>query len=171
MCHSECTSQCFRLLLFLTCKRLCLLCSFSYQFTSNIIIMGIFIITNSIYIFLQLKKSRSDAEDRRRKSLLPWSRKSRCKSRDRSVASSHDDSESVCSSRSSLASWDLALSTALCRVVLPDGATAVVQIRPPQTIRQLILRLLDKRALRYTHFQVFLSHSNKVIIICFSLSF
>uniref|UniRef100_A0A1B6DR03 Regulator of G-protein signaling loco n=1 Tax=Clastoptera arizonana TaxID=38151 RepID=A0A1B6DR03_9HEMI len=109
----------------------------------------------------KLKKSRSDAEDRRRKTLLPWSRKSRCKSRDHS-ASNQDDSESVCSSRSSLASWDLT-SSSLCRVILPDGATAVVQIKPPQTVRQLILRLLEKRALRYTNFQVLISGLNKVV--------
>ncbi|XP_075222351.1 regulator of G protein signaling family member locomotion defects isoform X2 [Lycorma delicatula] len=109
----------------------------------------------------KLKKSRSDAEERlRRKSLLPWSRKSRCKSRDR-VA--EDAESSVSSSRSSLASWDLTLTGSLCRVVLPDGATAVVQIRPPQTIRQLVQRLLEKRALRYSHFQVFMGHSNKAL--------
>jgi len=107
----------------------------------------------------KLKKSRSDAEERRRKSLLPWSRKARCKSRDRD----RSDAESVSSSRSSLASWDLPLSAALCRVVLPDGATAVVQIRPPQTVGQLVVRLLDKRGLRYNSFQVYLGHSNKQV--------
>ncbi|XP_046658243.1 regulator of G-protein signaling loco isoform X2 [Homalodisca vitripennis] len=105
----------------------------------------------------KLKKSRSDAEERRRKSLLPWSRKARCKSRDRS------DAESVSSSRSSLASWDLALGPALCRVVLPGGATAVVQICPPQTVGQLVVRLLDKRGLRYPNFQVFIGHSSKTV--------
>ncbi|RZF36390.1 hypothetical protein LSTR_LSTR002986 [Laodelphax striatellus] len=115
----------------------------------------------------KLKKSRSDAEERlRRKSLLPWSRKSRCKSRDREqqqqqqqqrAAAVADDAESsMSSSRSSLASWDVALNSCLCRVVLPGGATTVVQIRPPpQTIRHLVQRLLEKRALGYTHFQVF----------------
>lgn len=65
-----------------------------------------------------MKKSQSDAEDRRRKSLLPWGRKnsgqSRSKSRDRGAEEKvQDDSSSVRSeltgSRSSLASSDLAL--------------------------------------------------------------
>ncbi|XP_039283036.1 regulator of G-protein signaling loco [Nilaparvata lugens] len=126
----------------------------------------------------KLKKSRSDAEERsRRKSFKPWSRKSRCKSRDRvagaATATGDDvDAESSVSlssrrsSRSSLASWDLALNSgSLCRVVLPDGATTVVQIRPPQTVRQLVQRLLEKRALGYAHFQVFLAHSDKPLIL------
>ncbi|XP_054260544.1 regulator of G-protein signaling loco isoform X2 [Macrosteles quadrilineatus] len=115
--------------------------------------------TSLIQAHSKLKKSRSDAEERRRKSLLPWSRKARCKSRDRD----RSDAESVSSSRSSLASWDLTLSVSLCRVVLPDGATAVVQIRPPQTVGQLVVRLLDKRGLRYNSFQVFVGHSNKQV--------
>lgn len=121
-----------------------------------------------MYFCFQLKKSRSDADDRRRKSLLPWSRsRSRCKSRDRSISvagSSEQDKDTVStgSSRWSLASWDLALSSTLCRVVLPDDATAVVQIKPDQTIRQMVTKLLEKRALNYNCFQVFVGQSTKV---------
>ncbi|XP_018363540.1 PREDICTED: regulator of G-protein signaling loco isoform X2 [Trachymyrmex cornetzi] len=83
---------------------------------------------------VKLKKSHSDAEDRRRKSLLPWNRKNRSKSKDRGESeynktpsrsetiyksftvikretegNNNEDTVSISSSRSSLASWDLAL--------------------------------------------------------------
>jgi Raf-like Ras-binding domain. len=145
-------------------------------------------------LILQLKKSRSDAEDRHRKSLLPWHRKNRSKSKDRGeseyskqrVLEQKCDTEDtvsvrsdVTSSRSSLASWDLALrgsfsrqsvtsgegesSCTLCRVILPDGATTVVQTRSSESVRDLVLRLLDKRGLRYSAFEVFFGTNIKVI--------
>lgn len=144
-------------------------------------------------MILQLKKSRSDAEDRHRKSLLPWHRKNRSKSKDRGeseyskqrVLEHKCDTEDtvsvrsdVTSSRSSLASWDLALrgsfsrqsvtsgegesSCTLCRVILPDGATTVVQTRSSESVRDLVLRLLDKRGLRYSAFEVFFGANVKV---------
>ncbi|XP_014604121.1 PREDICTED: regulator of G-protein signaling loco isoform X3 [Polistes canadensis] len=83
---------------------------------------------------VKLKKSHSDAEDRCRKSILPWHRKNRSKSKDRgeteynkapnrsetiyksfttikreAEGNNNEDSVSISSSRSSLASWDLAL--------------------------------------------------------------
>lgn len=70
----------------------------------------------------KLKKSLSNAEDRRRKSLLPWHRKNRSKSKDRGETEYNqrkDGSESVISvknvshghsSQSSLTSLDLAMS-------------------------------------------------------------
>lgn len=88
----------------------------------------------------KLKKSRSDAEDSNRKSLLPWHKKNRSKSKDRgeyeyklSTLAHKRDTEDVVSvrseitsSRSSLASWDLALRgsfsrqvTSLCKNSLP----------------------------------------------------
>ncbi|CAB0029676.1 unnamed protein product, partial [Trichogramma brassicae] len=82
----------------------------------------------------KLKKSVSDAEDRCRKSILPWNRKNRSKSKDRGESEYNktpnrgekiyksfstiqrendgnieEDGASISSSRSSLASWDLAL--------------------------------------------------------------
>lgn len=84
-------------------------------------------------MFYKLKKSRSDAEDRRRKSLLPWHRKNRSKSKDRGESEYnnklrmlHQKQESedtvsvrsdVTSSRSSLASWDVALRGSFSRQV------------------------------------------------------
>lgn len=85
---------------------------------------------NEFFIF-QLKKSLSNAEDRRRKSLLPWHRKNRSKSKDRgemeychpnittrnmsqmqsndSLQSKPDSSEQndMYNSRTSLTSWDV----------------------------------------------------------------
>lgn len=72
---------------------------------------------------LQLKKSKSDADERRRKSLLPWHRKDRSKSKDRGEAEyrrrkkmgqrNPSESSSVRSdmsgSRTSLNSSDIAL--------------------------------------------------------------
>ena len=43
----------------------------------------------------------------------------------------------------------------LARVILPDKATTVVQTKAGETIRSLVARLLDKRGLRYTSFDVF----------------
>ncbi|XP_026274347.1 regulator of G-protein signaling loco isoform X2 [Frankliniella occidentalis] len=141
----------------------------------------------------KLKKSRSDVEDRRRKSLLPWHRKNRSKSKDRGESEysklrtrrEQYDTVSirsdVTSSRSSLASWDLALrgslsrqsvtsgdtsereNSSLCRVILPDGATTVVQTRYNETVSDLIQRLLEKRGLHYQHFQVFLGSNPKAV--------
>uniref|UniRef100_A0A8D8Q0L3 Regulator of G-protein signaling loco n=2 Tax=Cacopsylla melanoneura TaxID=428564 RepID=A0A8D8Q0L3_9HEMI len=123
----------------------------------------------------QLKKSRSDVDERRRKSLLPWTRS---KSRDRSLGDGHasdslsargdsfsgrGDSLSLSSSRSSLASWDVTMSQALCRVALPDQSTAVVQIKPDQSIREVVMAILEKRALAYNSFQVFLGNQSKAL--------
>lgn len=138
----------------------------------------------------KLKKSLSNAEDRRRKSLLPWHRKARCKSKDRdenkesmknSTSSSntlkHNSNHSVAdihSSRSSLSSFDATISkissfdedarSSLCRVILSNGATTIVQTKLNETIRELVERLLDKRGICYQAYEAFLSGTNKVRI-------
>nr|CAD7419505.1 unnamed protein product [Timema poppensis] len=48
---------------------------------------------------------------------------------------------------------------ALCRVFLPDGATTVVQTKPHETVRDLVIRLLDKRGLHFSAFEVFVDSS------------
>ncbi|XP_049804565.1 regulator of G-protein signaling loco isoform X2 [Schistocerca nitens] len=144
----------------------------------------------------KLKKSRSDAEDRRRKSLLPWHRKNRSKSKDRGESEYNkmrminqqretEDAVSVrsdvTSSRSSLASWDLALrgsfsrqsvtsgelgereTCTLCRVILADGATTVVQTRKHENVKDMVKRLLDKRGLHYSSFEVYVGNSTKPV--------
>ncbi|KAJ8924390.1 hypothetical protein NQ315_007186 [Exocentrus adspersus] len=146
----------------------------------------------------KLKKSLSNAEDRRRKSLLPWHRKNnRSKSKDRGeieynqkrndiITSNENVNEigNLHSSHSSLTSLDLAITyqdvtksmlanqdelgvngtrTALCRVVLSNGSTTVVQIKESETIQQLVTRLLDKRGIAYSSFEVFTNKHPKPV--------
>lgn len=144
----------------------------------------------------KLKKSLSNAEDRRRKSLLPWHRKTRCKSKDRTnEESAAQNSESsnlkpsgetdrsqsdVYSSRSSLSSFDAVISSrqnggsinesadeqsksSLCRVILSDGATTIVQTKPAESISELIDRLLEKRGIFYHAYEGFVASTNKPI--------
>ncbi|KAH8420905.1 hypothetical protein KR222_009078 [Zaprionus bogoriensis] len=147
----------------------------------------------------KLKKSASNAEDRRRKSLLPWHRKTRSKSRDRNevmsdlmpapqapvqpppllallTGSSVQNSLSdLHSSRSSLSSFDAGAAgqtgqgvsadnvCSLCRVILTDGATTIVQTRPGETVAQLVERLLEKRNLVYPYYDVVFQGSTKSI--------
>ncbi|XP_033322332.1 regulator of G protein signaling family member locomotion defects isoform X4 [Megalopta genalis] len=168
-------------------------------------------LTNSPSV--KLKKSHSDAEDRCRKSILPWNRKNRSKSKDRgeteysktpsrsdtiyksfttmkreSEGNNNDDSISISSSRSSLASWDLALRqsfhkhslssyegqsneskevrtkcTGLCRVILPDGSTTVVPTSQTESIKDVVTRLLDKRALRYSNYDVLILATDETV--------
>ncbi|XP_055607715.1 regulator of G-protein signaling loco-like isoform X2 [Uranotaenia lowii] len=146
----------------------------------------------------KLKKSLSNAEDRRRKSLLPWHRKTRCKSKDRGDQELKKDSGSggksgslsngggssntlkvlstnstsdIHSSRSSLASFDAAIGkssyeqddtrNSLCRVILSNGATTVVQTRSNETIKELVERLLEKRGIVYNAYEAFLAGNHK----------
>lgn len=138
----------------------------------------------------KLKKSLSNAEDRRRKSLLPWHRKARCKSKDReeikesmknSTSSSntlkHNSNHSIPdihSSRSSLSSFDATISkissfdedtrSSLCRVILSNGATTIIQTKLNETIRELVERLLDKRGITFHAYEAFLSGTSKVSV-------
>ncbi|XP_034663392.1 regulator of G-protein signaling loco isoform X3 [Drosophila subobscura] len=150
----------------------------------------------------KLKKSVSNAEDRRRKSLLPWHRKTRSKSRDRTeimsdlqssalmpapplppptlltsaslkIASGQNSLSDLHSSRSSLSSFDAGVSggqgasaesvCSLCRVILTDGATTIVQTRPGETVGQLVERLLEKRNLVYPYYDIVFQGSTKSI--------
>ncbi|XP_015610266.1 regulator of G-protein signaling loco isoform X2 [Cephus cinctus] len=162
---------------------------------------------------VKLKKSHSDAEDRCRKSILPWHRKNRSKSKDRGESeynktpsrnetiyksfttikretegNNNEDSVSISSSRSSLASWDLALRqsfnkhsvssydgqsnekkevqakcTGLSRVILPDGSTTVVPTSQTESIKDVVTRLLDKRALRYSNYDVLVLATDEMV--------
>lgn len=148
---------------------------------------------------VKLKKSRSDADERRRKSLLPWNRKDRSKSKDRGEAeyrrrkkSSHrntSDSSSlrsdVSGSRTSLNSSDLPLGrrvasresltsgdqgslsgsegNARCRVILPDLTNSVVAIKGSETIQEVMGRLLERRGLIYSTFEVYNHKTDKLI--------
>ncbi|XP_044265044.1 regulator of G-protein signaling loco [Tribolium madens] len=147
----------------------------------------------------KLKKSLSNAEDRRRKSLLPWHRKNRSKSKDRgeseycqkrsdivtsceSVNGKLGGGSDTYSSKSSLTSLDLAITSTqdlskgsqdetsstvargpLCRVVLSNGSTTVVQIKTTESIQQLVTRLLDKRGIVYSAFEVYTNKHQKAL--------
>ncbi|KPU80688.1 uncharacterized protein Dana_GF16141, isoform D [Drosophila ananassae] len=145
----------------------------------------------------KLKKSASNAEDRRRKSLLPWHRKTRSKSRDRSeimpestlmpapplppalltssslkLASGQNSLSDLHSSRSSLSSFDAGANNggtsaesvcSLCRVILTDGATTIVQTRSGETVGQLVERLLEKRNLVYPYYDIVFQGTTKSI--------
>nr|CAH7719301.1 unnamed protein product [Callosobruchus chinensis] len=85
------------------------------------------------------------------------------------------------SSGSSLTSLDLAISnqdtsktgqnnredssgngrSALCKVNLSNGSTTVVQIRESETIQELVNRLLEKRGLNYSSYEVFTDKHGK----------
>nr|CAI5854878.1 unnamed protein product [Callosobruchus analis] len=129
----------------------------------------------------KLKKSVSNAEDRRRKS----------KSKDRGEIEYAQKQEStgvenqirrngrseIHSSGSSLTSLDLAISnqtgqnnredssgnghSALCKVNLSNGSTTVVQIRESETIQELVNRLLEKRGLNYSSYEVYTDKHGK----------
>ncbi|XP_044745843.1 regulator of G-protein signaling loco isoform X2 [Coccinella septempunctata] len=135
---------------------------------------------------IKLKKSLSNAEDRRRKSLLPWHRKSRSKSKDRfengeSLSIKGGDGSlknEIHSSRSSLTSLDLAIANnmqnvkedsesfpgnLLCRISFGNCSTTVVQIRPSESINDLVQRLLEKRGLNYSSFEVYTDRHTKPV--------
>ncbi|XP_063853944.1 regulator of G-protein signaling loco-like isoform X2 [Scylla paramamosain] len=148
---------------------------------------------------VKLKKSRSDADERRRKSLLPWNRKDRSKSKDRGEAEyrrrkkntlrNTSDSSSlrsdVSGSRTSLNSSDLPLGrrvasresltsgdqgslsggegSARCRVVLPDLTNSVVAIKGSETVQEVMGRLLERRGLSYSTFEVYHHKTDKLL--------
>lgn len=168
----------------------------------NLRILSLENIEKSITPTTKLKKSYSNAEDRRRKSLLPWHRKTRCKSKDRhetflgetnncgslkksatTIIHPNRTQYDIHSSRSSLSSFDAVIShrsnatispsnasgddsppkSSLCRVILMDGATTIVQTRHHENIRNLIDRLLEKRGIFYQAYEGFISGTNKPI--------
>lgn len=53
--------------------------------------------------------------------------------------------------------------SSLCRVMLNDGATTIVQTRPNESVRELVDRLLEKRGIFYQAFEAFFPGNNKAI--------
>lgn len=51
--------------------------------------------------------------------------------------------------------------SSLCRVILCDGATTIVQTKPNESIRELVERLLEKRGICYQAYEGFLAGNNK----------
>ncbi|XP_011211159.2 regulator of G-protein signaling loco isoform X1 [Bactrocera dorsalis] len=142
-------------------------------------------------IVSKLKKSASNAEDRCRKSLLPWHRKTSsskaprdntdaptdCKATTNKIAplSSHslklapvqNSQNDIHSSRSSLSSFDglpgASILPGTCRVILSDASTTMVQARANETVGQLVERLLEKRGLCYQYYDVVAKGTTKSI--------
>uniref|UniRef100_A0A2A4JXI1 RGS domain-containing protein n=2 Tax=Heliothis virescens TaxID=7102 RepID=A0A2A4JXI1_HELVI len=107
----------------------------------------------------KLKKSASNASERRRSgggSLLPWKLRT---GRERSNSTQQNEppvvTDVVKSSQSAPGQC------ALCRVVLPDGATSVVGVEPALTVARLVERLLQRRNLLCTTYDVLLKDANQ----------
>ncbi|CAL4109978.1 unnamed protein product [Meganyctiphanes norvegica] len=146
----------------------------------------------------KLKKSKSDADERRRKSLLPWHRKDRSRSKDRGEAEYRrrkklgqrntsdsssirsDISESRTSLNSDLANGRRAVSresltsgevgslsgsegSNRCRVILPDLSASVVAVRTGETCQSLLNRLLERRGISYSTFDLYLLKGDKML--------
>ena len=143
------------------------------------------------HIIGRSKSQESTSSSTRRRSILPWGnlRKDRSKSKDRepsldsgsrskvkktksTVSNDQQKFHSMTSLTTEVKAEELLDTTnesdadqpgncALARVILPDKATTVVQTRTGESIRSMVARLLDKRALRYTSFDVFVTNSDK----------
>lgn len=58
--------------------------------------------------------------------------------------------------------------TGLCRVILPDGSTTVVPTCQTETIKEVVTRLLDKRALRFSNYDVLVLATDEVSVTFFT---
>ncbi|XP_069967157.1 regulator of G-protein signaling loco isoform X4 [Bactrocera oleae] len=142
-------------------------------------------------IVSKLKKSASNAEDRCRKGLLPWHRKTSSSKAPRDtadapaefkattnklapltnhsmkVAPAQNSQSDIHSSRSSLSSFDglpgASILPGTCRVILSDASTTMVQARANETVGQLVERLLEKRGLSYQYYDVVAKGTTKSI--------
>uniref|UniRef100_A0A336M2D8 CSON010776 protein n=1 Tax=Culicoides sonorensis TaxID=179676 RepID=A0A336M2D8_CULSO len=119
----------------------------------------------------KIKKSYSNAE-RRAPSLLLWNRKVRSQSKDRlkdpkkqlkeqkhltvSKGSISDVRilENTCNFDAMMDKNDAARPSNLCRIVLPDGANSISQVKD-EPIREYINKILEKRGIMYKYFEVF----------------
>lgn len=123
----------------------------------------------------KLKKSRSNADDKRRKSLLPWNRKGRSSSKNVLKEQEFKDSslqratskaclKNLYNSKSSLLNFESGTQeneifdqddrTLLCRIVFPDGSTTVAQLNN-ETVESFLSRHLEKRGIHFNYFEVF----------------
>lgn len=117
----------------------------------------------------KLKKSLSNADDRRRKSLLTWSRKSRYSSKD--LLERHPSEKLNDNYISSLSSMDISslkkkcmlaenlptkseASIQLCRIHFPDASSTVTQVKD-EPVHSFMSRQLEKRGLQLSYFEVF----------------
>ncbi|CAH0596494.1 unnamed protein product [Chrysodeixis includens] len=107
----------------------------------------------------KLKKSASNASERRRSgggSLLPWKlRPGRERSNSTQPSEQPPITDVVKSSQTAPGQCSL------CRVVLPDGATSVVGVEAGVTVGRLVDRLLQRRNLLCTTYDVLLKDANQ----------
>ncbi|CAB3224820.1 unnamed protein product [Arctia plantaginis] len=109
----------------------------------------------------KLKKSASNASERRRSgggSLLPW--KLRAGGRERSNSTQQNDPQPTIDVVKS--SQTAPGQCSLCRVVLPDGATSVVGVDPAVSVGRLVERLLQRRNLACSAYDVVLKEGGQV---------
>ncbi|XP_041983234.1 regulator of G-protein signaling loco [Aricia agestis] len=109
----------------------------------------------------KLKKSASNVSERRRSggaSLLPW--RSRAASRDRAANPAPGTAPAPAPPAPAQPEpqvTDVVMSGALCRVVLPDGATSVVGVSAALPVGRLVERLLARRRLAARAYDVLLA--------------
>lgn len=130
----------------------------------------------------KLKKSYSNVEDKRKKSVLPWQRKKSDNSGGNGGASETTESRKgsktsysdLHGSKTSLRSFctiesykENALDPNkvlqnMCKIYFSDGSTSVVEVKD-ESIETFIAKVLEKRGLKYSHYEVHqYSTTNKV---------
>uniref|UniRef100_T1JE93 RGS domain-containing protein n=1 Tax=Strigamia maritima TaxID=126957 RepID=T1JE93_STRMM len=140
-------------------------------------------------ITLKGQKDKIIFEERRRKSLLSWNRAKKIENVDtrkstRKKCKDKKDDIDMHGSRSSLANGDLATiqryttsreslngvetcfsedGCTLCRVLLPDESTAVVQTKYNESVIGMIRNLMKRRNFDFTAVDVYLVDSNKIV--------
>lgn len=109
----------------------------------------------------KLKKSASNVSERRRSggsSLLPW--KIRAGGRERTNSTQPNDPQPPVTDVVK-SSQTVPGQCSLCRVLLPDGATSVVGVDADVTVGLLVDRLLKRRNLRCTNYDILFKDGNQ----------
>ncbi len=111
---------------------------------------------------------KQEESSNRRKSLLPWGNlkasKDRSKSKERTsflATTKSKEEEQQLQHQHQQQVEPAGGACTLARVILPDSATTVVQTRKGETVRTMVSRLLEKRGLRFTSFDVFAAGADR----------
>ncbi|CAH1394084.1 unnamed protein product [Nezara viridula] len=122
---------------------------------------------NLSQVHSKLKKSRSDADERRRKSLLPWTKKTRTKSRDRfGGVFDHDNSSTIPLEEDASVLSGLEVSVErriIFRLDLPNRKTIVVKSKQGKTLYQVLKPILQKYGYRLEMVTLCLMSENEVL--------
>jgi len=65
---------------------------------------------------------------------------------------------------------DVSQTGELCRVILPDGATTVVSTVRGETVKQMVAKLLEKRGVQISTFEIYASDKSSVSLISLKTS-